>query len=201
MARAPSLLTAEVRESLTWPSSFETAYSPPHGSRRLRAHSQEALRMARRIAAILSGLLLLVLAGWLASWTVHTVDGPWGRPGSIGTLTVTKCQTNHGGEGDGPTMTCTGTFTADRGGPSVHSVHHDEGRVAAWAPGETARVTLPAGSHSAYQPGSGDWLVRLGVFLALLGLSVVAFGLTTKPPRPGWADRTLRRGGIVFLFS
>jgi hypothetical protein len=155
--------------------------------------------MARRIAGILSGLILLALAGWLASWTIHTVDGPWGRPGNMGTLTFTSCQTNHGGEGDGYTMTCTGTFTADRGGPPVPGVHHDEDRVAWWSPGETERLTLPAGSHSAYRPGNGDWFVRLGWFLALLGLSVTAFGLSAKPPHPRWAERTLVAGGMIVV--
>jgi hypothetical protein len=156
---------------------------------------------ARQIAGPACGLILLALAGWLASWTIHTVDGPWGRPGSVGTLTVTSCETNHGGEGDGYTMTCTGTFTADHGGPPVPGVHHDEDRVEWWSPGETERLTLPAGSHSAYRPGSGDWFLRLGWFLALLGLSAVAFGLSGKPPHPRWAERTQVAGGMIFISS
>jgi hypothetical protein len=147
---------------------------------------------ARQAAAVAGGTLLLVLAGWLAYYTVHALDGPWGRPGVRGTLTVTKCVTNHGGGGDAPTMTCTGTFTAGR--TTTAGVHLDMDLVSWWAPGETFQVRLPDGSHTAYRPGGQTWLIYLGFFLFLVGAAVVTFGSALGSR---WGPRVQAGGGIV----
>lgn len=150
----------------------------------------------RRPAVLLGGAVLLVLAGWLAYTTVHTLDGPWGRPGSPGTLTLTRCQTYKGGGGDPPTMSCTGTFTPDHGGSPVPGVRLNLDRVGPWAPGGIRRVWLPSASHTAYRPGGNDWLIRLGFFLFLLGCSIALIG-TADGSR--WARRVQVTGAVVAM--
>lgn len=157
---------------------------------------QMAAVTVRRTGAPLCGAVVLALAVWLAYATVHTVDGPWGRPGSPGVLTVTRCLTTRGGDGDPPAMTCTGAFTPDHGGIPVPGVRLDLDRVYAWAPGETYRAWLPDSSHAAYLPGHYDWLVRFGFFLFLLGSSLALFG-TAGSSR--WANRTQVVGGVILM--
>ena len=135
-----------------------------------------------RAAAIVVGLVLLVVAGWLGVWTVRTMDGPWGKPGRAGTLTVERCTTSPASGGTGPTMTCTGMFTRDDGGPTVDGVRLS-GRAAAWTSGERIRARLSNASQTAYRPGSGDWLVNLAFFLALLAVSAGAIVAGRAPRR------------------
>lgn len=144
--------------------------------------------------AFLGGAVLLVLAGWLAYDAVQSMDGPWGRPGVAGRLTVTKCVTEHNGGGDPPTMSCTGTFTS--GHSTVSGVRFGIDHVEGWAPGETLQVRLPHGSHTAYRPGDQGWLIRLGFFLALLGGAVVVFGGALVAGR--LQKRVQAAGGILF---
>ncbi|MCW2916555.1 MAG: hypothetical protein JWN52_4623 [Actinomycetia bacterium] len=91
-------------------------------------------------------------------------------------------------------MTCTGTFTPDRGGTPVPGVRLGFDRVSPWAPGATRRVWLPDTSHVAYRPGGNDWLVRLGFFLFLLGSSIASFGAAGASR---WAMRAQVAGGII----
>jgi hypothetical protein len=94
-------------------------------------------------------------------------------------------------------MSCTGTFTLDRGGPPVPGVRLSLDRVRAWAKGETLRARLPQGSHHAYRPGSGDWFVRLGFFLVLLGLGIYSIGYGAFPAQSKWSNRITVTGATV----
>lgn len=150
---------------------------------------------SRTVVALLGGAVLLVLAVWLAYDTVHSMDGPWGRPGLPGTLTVAECVTEHHGGGDPPTMTCTGAFTSGRS--TISRVHFGIDHVKAWFPGESIQVRLSYGSRTAYRPGSHDWLIRLGLFLAILGGAVATFGSAGTAGRI--RQRVQAAGAVIFV--
>ena len=146
------------------------ARSKPVGSSRgtpAAGNIPTALRAVAGIAAV----ALVIAAGWLANDTVHTMAGPWGEPGTPGTLTLTgDCVTHQGGEGDAPTMTCRGTYIV--GGMTVEPVYLDFDHVGSTP--ATVLVRLPHGSRHAYQPSTTAWLLRLILFVVMLAMAGAA---------------------------
>jgi hypothetical protein len=152
----------------TGPEKSRPATGPKKG-RRESAWSPSSVLLTA--VAVLVGMGVLVLAGWLLTFPLNDVRYTSGLAGTPGTFTAARCHTT--GAGKGSTRICTGTFVSAKGGfidrtAQVRNARIDVGRPAALRRRPDGGYVQPSPVNAGMNLATAFGIVSLAAFLLVV---------------------------------